>query len=216
MRDIARRRLRRLCSFRIGELDVLAGCPRCQGFTRMRNGYGAADGRSDLVLRYLDFVAELRPCFAVFENVPRLIRSRHGKEYYAALLSGFSALGYTYVEYLIDAAAYAVTQHRNRIVVIASREGVPLPVLRRTHGAPDSLDVRNGARLPWRTVRQAIAAYPVPSTHGSAEQSTGIPDHVSTRTGHRKSGARDPRHDVLSRLHEEKARKPNAERGRPE
>lgn len=34
------------------ELNVLVGCPPCQGFTRMRNAKGAADTRNALVLKY--------------------------------------------------------------------------------------------------------------------------------------------------------------------
>src|ERR1043166_4365642 len=36
-------RLRRALRLKKGELDILAGCPPCQGFTRLRNSDGAND-----------------------------------------------------------------------------------------------------------------------------------------------------------------------------
>src|SRR5215203_5992283 len=47
-----------------GELDLLAGCPPCQGFSAMRtlNGkYRVNDSRNDLLLEFMRFVRLLLP-----------------------------------------------------------------------------------------------------------------------------------------------------------
>jgi len=167
---------------RTGDLDVLIGCPPCQGFTRMRNAEGAGDPRNPLVLRYLDYVREFRPRFAVFENVPGLARTEHGKRFYDALLGGLEDLGYKLESYRLDAADYGVPQHRKRIVIIAGREGEEPPFPEPTHAAPGSLEVIRGLKHPWVTVREAIGGYPALR---AGEQSDAPPNHRARRIGKR-------------------------------
>src|SRR5262245_24914378 len=62
-----------------GELDLLAGCPPCQGFSsiRTRNSANAArDPRNDLILEFLRFVEALRPKTVMMENVPGLMKDK--------------------------------------------------------------------------------------------------------------------------------------------
>ena len=55
-----------------GELDLLAGCPPCQGFSRqMKYKRGSdADKRNYLAFSYMKFVKILRPKYIFMENVP--------------------------------------------------------------------------------------------------------------------------------------------------
>jgi DNA (cytosine-5)-methyltransferase 1 len=131
-------KLRRELKLRLGELDVLVGCPPCQGFSRMRNKEGHKDPRNKLVLQYLDFVKEFLPRFAVFENVPGLVRTKHGKKFYDALYAGLEALGYKVDQRVDNVADYGVPQHRRRIIVIAGRNGEDPPFPQPTHGSPTS------------------------------------------------------------------------------
>jgi len=140
-------------------------------------------------------VVEFRPRFAVFENVPGIRRTEHGRAYYHALLAGFRGLDYAVTEYLVDAADYGVPQHRERAIVIAARNGEAPPRLRPSHGDPGSPAVRAGAREPWRTVRDAIATL---SPLSPGERHAGVPNHVAPRTGLRRDGGR--LRDFLTRV----------------
>ncbi|EPY6881789.1 DNA cytosine methyltransferase, partial [Klebsiella pneumoniae] len=61
-----------------GELDIILGGPPCQGFSshRIRNK-GVGDPRNSLLIRYFDFVKQLRPKLFLVENVPGLLWERH-------------------------------------------------------------------------------------------------------------------------------------------
>ncbi len=167
------------------ELDVLVGCPPCQGFSRMRNGNGAADIRNALVLKYLEFVAEFMPRFAVFENVPGLLRTKHGKEMYARLCTGLEQLGYVLFQCEADAADFGTAQHRKRALVVAGRDGEVPPEPRATHGDPESLGVASDLLDPWRKVEDVIGGgrYPSLAVGESGEHGGRYPNHVAPYTG---------------------------------
>lgn len=186
IRKISPAEFRRKLKLRRYELAVLVGCPPCQGFSRMRNSNGADDPRNRLVLKYLDFVKEFMPRFAVFENVPGLVRANHGKKYYDKLCNGLKALGYSIREQEEDAVNYGVAQHRERVIVIAGRNGEAPPFPKPTHGNPNSQEVRNGSRQKWLTVRDAIGRHKYPRLR-AGENGEGknkqYPNHIAPTTG---------------------------------
>lgn len=134
-------------SLSLRELDLLAGCPPCQGFSTIRrnNKRGAKrDSRNMLIMQYLRAVKELNPKTILLENVPAL------KDYYLfpEFKRKLKALGYELAVDVLDASWYRVPQRRKRLVLLGSRVGRPcLP-------KPGDEHV---------TVRQAIGALPSPS-----------------------------------------------------
>lgn len=162
------------------ELDVLVGCPPCQGFTRMRNNSGSSDKRNDLVLTYLEFIREFQPKFVLFENVPGLIRTAHGKIYYTSLINGLEALNYHFEQFLINAADYGVAQKRRRVIVIASKEKHEIKFPKATHGNPRSREVQKGSVKRWWTVTDEIKRFP---TLKSGESSSDFPNHFTRDLG---------------------------------
>lgn len=142
------------------ELDVLVGCPPCQGFTNMRSSKGVEDHRNNLVLRYLDFVDALRPRCIVFENVPGIIRKPHGREFYNALRDGIRALGYATHDKILNAVDYGVPQFRERIVLLAGHNGKEIRFPEPTHGKRGSIEVQSGLLQEWVTVGRALKGLP--------------------------------------------------------
>ncbi len=163
----------------LGDVDVLVGCPPCQGFSRLkltlsRKYKGSEDDpRNRLLLVYLRAVEALKPRAVVFENVPWVERS----DYFRGLIDGLRKLGYRVRWAVLDAADYGVPQRRKRLILVGlmGQEPTRFPPPP-THGRPDSKEVREGLRKPWRTVRQAIGDLP-PLKPG--EQHPTIPNHVA-------------------------------------
>lgn len=158
-----------------GELDCLIGGPPCQGFSQMRRaearkgsdltkfgGYNKLDQdpRNDLVLRFLEVAAALKPKVIVIENVPQFLSHYHdGKRGGIAqqVEEILLEIGYESTCDILNAADYGVPQLRQRAVIVASRLGkitLPMP----THGDPDSLTEWQGQ--PWHTVSDAIKDLP--------------------------------------------------------
>jgi DNA (cytosine-5)-methyltransferase 1 len=130
-----------------GELDLLAGCPPCQGFSRLRTKNqktSVKDDRNNLVADFLRFVKVMKPKTIMLENVPAL--AKDGR--FRRMQSQLSEIGYKMVVHVLDAADYHVPQRRKRLIMLASR--IHEPVI-----APKA-----GARV---TVRQALEGVGAPS-----------------------------------------------------
>jgi DNA (cytosine-5)-methyltransferase 1 len=130
-----------------GELDLLAGCPPCQGFSRLRTKNqktSVHDDRNNLVADFLRFVRVMMPKTVMLENVPAL--AKDGR--FTRMRNQLSELGYEAVVHVLDAADYEVPQRRKRLIMLASRIHKP------------SIAPRSESRV---TVRQALAGVGAPS-----------------------------------------------------
>lgn len=186
--DLHAKDLRIELKLEVGDLDVLIGCSPCQGFTRMRNDNGAGDPRNELIRQYISYVEEFQPRFALFENVPGLVRSKHGKLFYQELRQKLTDMGYGLVENIVDAADYGVAQHRRRAIVIAGRNNKVIAFPRATHGNPNSNKVKNGQLLPWVTVRDVISDYPNLIQGEDGSEGGIYPNHKAPRMGEKVMG----------------------------
>ncbi len=59
-----------------GQLDLFAGGPPCQGFSKQKRGAHLGDPRNRLVLEYIRLVKETEPKFFMLENVAMLGQKR--------------------------------------------------------------------------------------------------------------------------------------------
>ena len=117
-------------SLKVGELDLLAGCPPCQGFSAMRTLNGAViaeDPRNDLLLEFQRFVEALRPRAVMMENVPRLADD----ERFATFCRKMKKLGYFGDHRILNAAVYGVPQRRRRLIYLAGM-GMKIPFADKT------------------------------------------------------------------------------------
>lgn len=144
IRTLSVARVLRELDLRVGELDLLAGCPPCQGFSALRslNGHQKVrDDRNDLVLQYERFVRGFKPKTVMLENVPALMTDAR----LATLTASLEELGYRCKTQVLDAADFGVPQRRKRMILVAGRR------------RDVSLAQGTAAR---RTVRETIAALP--------------------------------------------------------
>ncbi|MCY3792693.1 MAG: DNA cytosine methyltransferase [Gemmatimonadetes bacterium] len=120
-RDVRRvepARLLRRFGLRKGQLDLVAGCPPCQGFSTLRTRNGSSpvnDPRNDLLLEFQRFVEELLPRAVMMENVPPLVRDRR----FGGFTQKLRQLGYVGHHSVLDAADYGVPQRRRRLIYLA-------------------------------------------------------------------------------------------------
>lgn len=103
-----------------GDLDLLAGCPPCQGFSSIRTmnrGRKIEDERNDLVFDYMRFVRAMLPKAIMMENVPDLALDARMDH----ILTELGELGY-YAERdavrVLNAADYGVPQRRRRMILM--------------------------------------------------------------------------------------------------
>ncbi|MCK4829672.1 DNA cytosine methyltransferase [bacterium] len=113
--------VKRKLGIKKGELDLLAGCPPCQGFSTMRTlngGYEISDERNDLIFEFLRFVKELAPKAVMMENVPGLQKDKRFKK----LCKELEGEGYIVNQDVLDAADYGVPQRRRRLILLAAKD----------------------------------------------------------------------------------------------
>lgn len=107
--------IRELTADRLGErIDVICGGFPCQDISFAGDGVGLAGARSGLWSEYRRVIDEVRPQWAIIENVSAL-RSR-GLE---AVLRELAASGYDAEWYCIPAAAVGAPHRRDRIWIVA-------------------------------------------------------------------------------------------------
>ncbi len=122
IRAISPKALLDVCNLSRGELDLLAGCPPCQGFSRLRNNNRRVrmdDPRNRLIEDVLRLVQGLLPKVLMLENVPNLARYSR----YLHFKRELRQLGYEVSDDILNVADYGVPQRRRRLVVLASRIG---------------------------------------------------------------------------------------------
>lgn len=120
IRDVSIERLLGFAGLEHGELDLLAGCPPCQGFSRIRCNNKQTrvdDERNRLIDEVLRIVEGIAPKVLMLENVPNLRSYTRHKLFKRALRK----MGYRICERVVDVADYGIPQRRKRLVVLASR-----------------------------------------------------------------------------------------------
>lgn len=164
----------------LGDVDVVVGCPPCQGFSRMKNTHLLSDGDDDsrnlLVYIYVRAVETLKPKAILFENVSWMVNAYRGR-YFHWIITRLSKFGYKINWKILDAADYGVPQHRRRLILMGSFRSAP-EFPESIYGDPRSKEVSEGVKLPWRTVRNAISDLP-PLSHGETHPE--IPNHVTKK-----------------------------------
>src|ERR1700686_819201 len=160
-----------------GQLDLLAGCPPCQGFStipRLNGRRRPRDKRNDLVFEFMRFVRVLRPKAVMMENVPGLAKNRRIRKVYADLRK----LGYRPSGRVLNAADYGVPQRRRRFILIAG-SGQAIPFARK---ARHRRVVRDAfSNLSLRAKRGAIHNYKERRTDDVRERIRSMPANGGSR-----------------------------------
>ncbi len=150
-----------------GEVDLVVGGPPCQPFSKA--GYWSRgdalrldDPRADTLSAYVRVVEEALPRAFLLENVEGLAYS--GKDEGLRLLLDRIAeinkrtkSNYAPIFQVVSAASYGVPQLRERVILVAARDGTRFAFPTPTHGEPDGAGLLPGfGRAPHRTAWDAI------------------------------------------------------------
>jgi len=107
----------------LGQLDLLAGCPPCQGFSTLktRKKRPKRDERNSLIEDFLRFVLAFKPKNVMLENVPGLQRYYRFSKFVRSLREH----GYHVDHKVLNVGDYGVPQRRQRLILIAGLEAKP-------------------------------------------------------------------------------------------
>jgi DNA (cytosine-5)-methyltransferase 1 len=157
------------------EIDLIIGGPPCQAFSTAGTRKGFADDRGNVLLTFLDRIIELRPKFAVIENVrgilsaplmhrphnkrgpafPPLAASEEKGGALMYILTILRRAGYGVSFNLYNAANFGSPQKRERVIIICSRDGNKLPHLVPTHSEKGDYGLKK-----WCTFKDAVKGLP--------------------------------------------------------
>lgn len=153
------------------DIDLVVGGPPCQAFSTAGKRQGFEDERGNVFLTFVQRILELRPKYAVIENVRGLLSAplthrphdRRGFGFppltpeeekggaLAHILQLLQEGGYSTSFNLYNAANYGAPQVRERVIIICSRDGKKAPYLPPTHSE------KGDYGLPkWRSLREAL------------------------------------------------------------
>lgn len=176
-------------------IDLLAGGPPCQPFSkagrskirhRVRHGLrDPRDERRDLWQSFLEVIRLALPQAVVMENVPDMALDRE-MFILRALVHELEGLGYAVEERVVETWRYGVPQFRQRLILVALREGIEF---RWPTETADKVTVWNAiSDLPkveggWRPEGGADgwSDYDGPQTEFQAEMRSGIVGEETVR-----------------------------------
>lgn len=147
------------------KIDLVAGCPPCQGFSKLTDKSNREDPRNELVLEMARIVEELKPKICMMENVPGL--DGRGAPLLRAFETKLESLGYMITKKVLQLADYGVPQSRRRLVLLAGR-GFKVDLPEPTHArTPDE------EKKSWIPLRQVLSKNAKPMSYSWAKENGG-------------------------------------------
>lgn len=127
VKGLSAKRIRHVANIGSRPVDCVFGGAPCQGFSLIGHRV-LEDPRNHLVLEFVRIVAELHARTFVFENVKGLTLGRH-KAFLQELVAAFEEAGYNvHVPWkVLNAGHYGTPQFRERLIIVGSLKGHPLP-----------------------------------------------------------------------------------------
>ncbi len=136
--DISRlsgRKIVRVAGINKKEIDLIAGGPSCQPFSRSNEGKrkGTKDARGLMIFEFARIVKELKPKAFIMENVAGLLSSNKGKDF-KKLLAHYKKIKYNVFYKVLNAVEFGVAQKRKRLFLIGFKYKVNFKFPNPTHG----------------------------------------------------------------------------------
>lgn len=138
-----------------GKVDLLAGGPPCQPFSKSGQRKGLNDNRGELFKHYIEILGEIQPRAFILENVRGLVSSGKGEDL-KVVLKSFKETGYTLYTQVLDAANYGVPQFRQRIFIVGFKNKIKFTFPEICYGQTEEDSFPFQVIKPFITVKEAI------------------------------------------------------------
>jgi len=146
--DVARfRDVRTVGAHNLPACDLICGGFPCQDISNAGKHAGIAGERSGLWREFARIIGELRPRYALIENVSALLGRGLG-----AVLCDLAALGYDAEWHCIPAAAVGAPHIRDRVFVLAYAQRAE------RRAQPEGRNVANGHEAGWQEAAGGLTA----------------------------------------------------------
>lgn len=171
IRSLSSKKIMKDLNIKKRDLFAIVGGPPCQAFSTAGKRMGLDDERGNVFLHYLDIATELEPEYIVMENVRGLLScplkhvphkqrtKAYGEDFSEVkggaldlIISILEEKGYTVNFNLYDMSLYGVPQKRERVIIIAHRDGKKISDIYPTH--KDEYNTLGKYRV--KTVRDTI------------------------------------------------------------
>jgi DNA (cytosine-5)-methyltransferase 1 len=149
--DLTGRTLLELVKLHRGELDLLAGGPPCQGFSKQKRGAHNGDDRNSLIMEFARLTQEILPKFFMFENVA-IFAQKRGASLLAELSDLLIPCGYRLFPHFYNSADFGLPQTRERFILVGQRNDLP------------NFKLPKPTCSKWKTVGDCIGDLPEPPT----------------------------------------------------
>ena len=176
------------------KVDIVVGGPPCQSYSTI--GRRRMDDRANLFLQYKRILTILEPRMFVFENVTGILTMDHHR-LFENVRREFEELGYELRHQVLDAADYGVPQHRKRVILVGTKDGIEFEYPEPTHGDEGS------GLLPWVTFGEATGDLPSIESGGEATEYASEPSNEFQRFA--REGCGDALTEHRSHLSNERA-----------
>jgi DNA (cytosine-5)-methyltransferase 1 len=130
-----------------GGVDLLAGGFPCQDLSQAGPTAGIRGTRSGLVDEVFRLARSHDVPWLLLENVPFMLRL-NGGEALELIVGTLESLGYAWTYRVVDSRCFGLPQRRERVYLLASREGDPRDVLLADDAGPPTLTPASD----WRAV----------------------------------------------------------------
>ena len=129
VRQVSESNLKEKLGLKVGELDLLAGGPPCQGFSVNAPIRSLDDHRNHLFKDFLRVASELLPKAILIENVPGIFSLGQGTVVHQ-IHKDLESLGYSVDYKILYAGHYGIPQTRFRTIIIAikGRKNISFPM----------------------------------------------------------------------------------------
>lgn len=165
IRDVTAKEILKLTGLK--KIDLVAGCPPCQGFSKLTDKHHRDDERNQLVSEMTRMVSELKPTVCMLENVPGL--SQRGMPLLGTLENTLRDMKYIVNRGVLQMADYGVPQSRRRLVLLAGR-GFEIPLPAATHAR---VPEKGSGVKPWVKLRDVLTIKKEPTSFLKAKEQGG-------------------------------------------